>query len=212
MYTKIADKLFQVSDLLGNKTADTVEFTNENFIFFSKRNKAHHPIYNTKLSFATCSHASDPHEAAASCLLQVFFCTTTVNKSSWNMLDFSRYFCIQTFYFGKIIQLHSWVFSHAVQWPISYYRKQILRLKSSGVLCTMWSESLVQGAQNLPLILNVSDSCRADLLHIHRELRRVHKCKYNNENKPHVCFFKDCHVPDIHWRKELSGQIRVKNQ
>lgn len=36
-------------------------------------------------------------------------CTTTLNRPSWNMLNFSRYFCIQTFYFGKIIQLHGWV-------------------------------------------------------------------------------------------------------
>lgn len=51
-----------------------------------------------------------------------------------------------------------------------------------------------------------------DVLHVHAEKkisRSVIYAKYNNENKPHVCFFKDCHVPDIHWRKS-SGQIRDK--
>lgn len=35
-------------------------------------------------------------------------------------------------------------------------------------------------------------------------------CKYNNENKPHVCFVKDCHVPDIHWRKTIIRSNQSK--
>lgn len=73
------------------------------YIFF-KRNEAH-PIYTT-LNFAAQRAPCDTRQQGR--LLQAFLCTTTVNKSSGNMLDSSRYFCIQTFYFGKIIQfLHS---------------------------------------------------------------------------------------------------------
>lgn len=120
------------------------------------------------------------------------------------MLDLSRYFCIQTFYFGKIIQFAQLSISpcSAVTYKLIQKAKSTPKeLRGSPQTVEQVSGFCLQSACTEPPVN--PQQLFGLLLHVPREHQRCHICKYNNENKPHVCFFKDCHVPDIHWRKMI---------
>lgn len=165
-------------------------------IIFFKRTQAYW-IY--KFNFVTVHFTSTGQEAACYTVFLHFDHKQVFRKHAWSS---PHTFAPKHFILVKSYNLNGQTLPMQCCSLEANTEKQSLHLQSSRVLQRPGNKS--------PALLAVLSRAFFSFPKQHHQLfweinaedllqtqRTRDVCKYNNKNKPHVCFFKDCHVPDI---------------